>query len=576
MVDICSFAELKYPSVQNRRSAGSMCPLSVKGLKDHPYCRRRHVLFFLFFLFLSGGMWAVPDTLDPAVQRFREWEFARVPALRIMEGKLNTAILPAERKSEWWQRRHRQKLAEVRGKKKDTRLVFLGNSITHNLEKPGNREVWNAFFGDYDPLNLGFGGDRTENVLWRIQHGELEGLHPRLLVLLIGTNNTDAEHYPTVHTGPEVAEGIARICYEVQKRLPETKILVLGIFPYGRDPHDPRRLANEEANRLVSQLADGRKIFFLNLQDRFVDPQGHIDPSLMPDYLHPSRAGNWLWAKTMSPVVKEIIEDVYVPVRALSDDLPLKVRYKKIDSTQLYLYIWYPPDFQRGDRRPAIIFFFGGGWRVGSPHQFTKQARYLARLGMIAMTADYRVEKRDHTTPFEAVKDAKSAIRFLRSHALLLGIDPGRIVASGGSAGGHIAAAAGIVPGLEEKGEDTTVSSRPNALVLFNPVFDNGPGGYGYDRIGERYGEISPLHNIAPGDPPTILFFGDHDNLVPVSTIHAFRRKMLEAGNRCDLFLYPGQEHGFFNSWFPEYFQKTMEATRNFLRSLGYLPEDGG
>ncbi|HHJ10808.1 MAG TPA: alpha/beta hydrolase [Bacteroidetes bacterium] len=261
-------------------------------------------------------------------------------------------------------------------------------------------------------------------------------------------------------------------------------------------------------------------------------------------------------------------EDFYSPLR---DSLPLKVRYKKIDSTELYLYIYYPPAYVSGEKHPAIVFFFGGGWIGGSVQQFAGHAKYFASRGMVAMTAEYRVKSRNHTTPFDAVRDAKSAIRFIRAYADVLGVDPHRIVASGGSAGGHIAAAAGIIKGLEESGEDTTVSSRPDALVLFNPVFDNGPGGYGYDRIGERYREISPFHNIAPGDPPAILFFGTRDQLVPVKTIKAFQKKMQAAGNRCDLFLYEGEKHGFFNYSHPEYYKKTIHEADKFLTSLGFL-----
>ena len=134
------------------------------------------------------------------------------------------------------------------------------------------------------------------------------------------------------------------------------------------------------------------------------------------------------------------------------------------------------------------------------------------------MVADYRVKSRHGTTPFECVKDGKSAVRWLRANADRLGIDPNRIAAGGGSAGGHVAAATGNVPGLEEPGEELHVSSVPNALLLFNPVYDNGPGGYGHERVRDRFHEISPLHNIKPGAPPTIVFLGTDNALVPVAT----------------------------------------------------------
>lgn len=251
--------------------------------------------------------------------------------------------------------------------------------------------------------------------------------------------------------------------------------------------------------------------------------------------------------------------------------LPDSLVYKVIDSTKLVMEFTYPEHMTEGQDYPAIIFFFGGGWNGGSVEQFKPQAAFFAQRGMIGIVADYRVKKRQGTTPFEAVKDAKSAIRFLREHAGALQIDPERIVASGGSAGGHLAAATGIVPGLEEEGENLQVSSKPNALVLFNPVFDNGPGGYGYDRIGERYPEISPLHNISEGSPPAIVFLGTDDRLIPVATAEKFKRKMEAVGSRCDLFLYEGQPHGFFNYKNPANYRKTVLEAAHFLESLGYI-----
>lgn len=245
--------------------------------------------------------------------------------------------------------------------------------------------------------------------------------------------------------------------------------------------------------------------------------------------------------------------------------------YKTIDSVSLALDVIYPPDMKAGKRYPAIIFFFGGGWNGGSIQQFEPHAIHFAKRGMIAIMADYRVKSRHETTPFDAVEDAKSAIRFLRENSESLQIDTSLIAASGGSAGGHLAAAAGTLTELDNPAEDRNISSKPNALVLFNPVFDNGPDGYGYERIGDRYPEISPIHNIREGAPPTIVFLGTEDRLIPVATAEAFKKKMEVVGSRCELFLYEGQKHGFFNFRNSEYYQRTLKETDNFLVSLGYI-----
>ena len=250
--------------------------------------------------------------------------------------------------------------------------------------------------------------------------------------------------------------------------------------------------------------------------------------------------------------------------------------YKEASGSRLKLYLFRPEGHQAGDKRPAIVFFFGGSWNGGSPKQFEPHARYLARRGMVAIVADYRVKSRQKTSPFECVKDGKSAVRWLRKNSERLGIDPSRLAAGGGSAGGHVAAATGTVPGLEEDGEDTSVSSLPNALVLFNPVFDNGPMGYGHSRVKDRFREISPIHNLSKKTPPTIVFLGTKDKLVPVSTAQRYKKLMEKSGGRCDLHLYKNQPHGFFNGpdrggSFNPYYLKTVTAMDRFLASLGYL-----
>jgi acetyl esterase/lipase len=254
-------------------------------------------------------------------------------------------------------------------------------------------------------------------------------------------------------------------------------------------------------------------------------------------------------------------------------DKPMSITYKVIDSVKLELTFRYPPKFKKTKKYPTIIFFFGGGWNGGTIEQFKPQAEYFASRGMITVLADYRVKSRHKTTPYEAVADAKSAIRFLRQHAKELNVNPNKIAASGGSAGGHLAAACGNCPGLDEASEDVSVSSKPNALVLFNAVFDNGPDGFCYERMGERWKEISPAHNINKNAPPTIVFLGREDHLIPVSTAENYKAKMDALGRACDLHLYDGAGHGFFNKtkYDGEFYIKTVHEADVFLKSLKFL-----
>jgi arylsulfatase len=247
----------------------------------------------------------------------------------------------------------------------------------------------------------------------------------------------------------------------------------------------------------------------------------------------------------------------------------------------LRLTIYNPTGFVRNHVYPAIVFFFGGSWVNGSTVQFVKHAEYFASRGMVAILADYRIKSRDSTTPFDAVMDAKSVFRYVRAHASALHIDGNRIVGAGGSAGGHLAAAAATLPGLNDPGDDTTISAKPDALVLFNPVIDNGPNGFGYAKVGDRYREISPIDNITGPEPPTIIFFGTADQVVPVATAQRYKQRMEETGNRCELFLYKDQKHGFFNYNNKDltYYNETLRRADEFLVSLGYLegkPSIGG
>lgn len=229
-----------------------------------------------------------------------------------------------------------------------------------------------------------------------------------------------------------------------------------------------------------------------------------------------------------------------------------------------------------------MVFFFGGGWTNGSPNQFYAHCKYLASRGMVAMSADYRVKSRQDVTPFECVADAKSAMRFVRSHAAELGIDPERVAAGGGSAGGHLAAACGTIVDLDEPSEDKSVSSRPNAVVLFNPAVmlafdaDASASTERLQSLKERFKgrdakEISPYHHVAAGQPPTIIFHGIADTTVPYRTVEQFTAAMKNAGNRCELVGYEGQTHGFFNFGRTDKFFDTVAEMDRFLVSLGYL-----
>ncbi len=258
--------------------------------------------------------------------------------------------------------------------------------------------------------------------------------------------------------------------------------------------------------------------------------------------------------------------------------------YKSIDGIDLKLWIFNPPDLSVGDARPAIIFYFGGGWAQGTPRQFKKHCEYLAARGIVAILSDYRVSKRHNVKAEKCVQDAKSSIRFMRQNAARLGIDPDKIISAGGSAGGHLGASVAILPGHNDPTDDTSISCKPNASVLFNPVLatDEIPGKFELvDRFSKTLESrfegslkaVSPYHHIKFGVGPMLIFHGTEDKTVPYETAKAFHDKMRATGNVCTLVSYEDSDHGFFN-----YGKKangpyidTVKKMDDFLVLHGYL-----
>ncbi|GAB1308891.1 alpha/beta hydrolase [Urechidicola sp. KH5] len=247
------------------------------------------------------------------------------------------------------------------------------------------------------------------------------------------------------------------------------------------------------------------------------------------------------------------------------------VVYKSIGKSDLKLHFFYPSNHKISNKTPVIVFFHGGGWRGGGPSQFFNQSKYFASRGLVAVSVQYRTEKSHGTSPKDCVKDGKSAIRWIRSHAGEYGIDPDKMIASGGSAGGHIAASTAILDKYNETGEDTSTSCMPNALVLFNPVINNGNEGFGYELVKEYWKDISPAHNLKRGLPPTLILLGTKDTAFKPHLAQKFKQEMEGFGNECKLMLYKDQVHAFFNISHRDMHFKTMADADTFLISLGYL-----
>ena len=208
---------------------------------------------------------------------------------------------------DWWTKRNFE-VNEI-AKKGDIDLVFLGDSITHAWEGKlwawdGELWIWDQYYKHRKPLNLGFSGDRTEDVLWRIQNGNFDGISPKLVILMIGTNNTGHRM-----DNPEwIADGIKAIIEKIHEKTPNTKILLLGIFPRGATPEEPERINNNNVNKIIKNYPKQyRFVHYMDIGEHFLDRDGRLSKEIMPDLLHLSAKGYQIWAESIEEKVKELL-----------------------------------------------------------------------------------------------------------------------------------------------------------------------------------------------------------------------------------------------------------------------------
>jgi len=239
----------------------------------------RYYLFLFIVLFVSN---IFSQTEDPA---------------SVPKNKLNI---------EWWKDRHEEK---TEPREAGPQLVLVGNSIFHTLDYAKGVEVWNRYLNHFHTVNLGFSGDRTENVIWRLENGEIDQINPKLILLLIGTNNTDGNHFLAITEPKALQDAIWKITRIIRKKLPETKILILGIFPYGYKANYRDNLNKETNKYLATFPSKDKQIFYRDIGNIFLDENGKIDKGLMPDYLHPNVNGHLLMFKTLAPDIEKLMAD---------------------------------------------------------------------------------------------------------------------------------------------------------------------------------------------------------------------------------------------------------------------------
>ena len=274
------------PVVQCVCSTRYNAPVPIIALhhpnKRHPMRTHHATKAFVSFLCLLAS---VASARDPDQQ---------IPALK-------PEVQTAAWAQAWWMPRHKEKLEGLK-KQEKIDLIMIGDSITHGWEN-GGRKVWDKYYAKRNAFNLGFSGDRTENVLWRLQHGAVDGISPKLAIIMIGTNNAGHRQ----DKAEDTAAGVKAIVDQLRTRLPNMKILVLAIFPRGKDATDGLRKLNDATNKILAGYADNQHVYYLDVNSKFLEDGGVLPAAIMPDLLHPNEKGYEIWAEAMEPTVKQLM-----------------------------------------------------------------------------------------------------------------------------------------------------------------------------------------------------------------------------------------------------------------------------
>ncbi len=326
-------------------------------------------------------------------------------------------------------------------------------------------------------------------------------------------------------------------------------------------------------------------IIWLPLQNIYMLPMNRIVLSLLVLTLVFTSCKSKLEKKDKS--LQEMQEDNdqakenYTPTLASANATPV---FKKInDTTELHLSIYFPQGIKKGDAKPAIIYFFSGAFLTGSPAQFEPHCQYFASRGIVAIAADYRVIKRNGGNALNCIYDAKSAVRYVREHAAELNVDPNKIIVSGGSAGAFLALTCAIDdPKWQDATDNTSISCKPNAMILLNPVVNAMEHNFRIEKFKDNATdsldashakEVDPLTHITAGMPPMIMFHGTADKISGYNFVEQYHKEYVAAGNQCDLISYKDQKHGFTAVKFKggKYYRETLYKSDVFLTQLGYL-----
>ena len=489
------------------------------------------------------------DLLHPSPAGAEAWAQSMEPTLAELMGDQplaagpagNSALIPVtklENDSYDWYARH----ADVLRVKEsiDPDVVLIGDSITHfwggepkaaQANGPGS---WHATFGKYRTLNLGFGWDRIQNVLWRLDHGELDGLHPRVVVLHIGTNNTSDTESARSNTPEEIAEGVGAILRRLRAKVPDARIILMAVFPREQNPDHPRRVRISEINQRLADFAHMPGITFLDIGPKLLQADGTIARDSMADFCHPTDKGYQIWGEALAPLLAWATQSdasertgasppqtfVLWPEQAPIGDGTFEKSEARITV--------YRPAHPNG---AAAVICPGGGYGglVTGP-EGSGIAHWLNAHGIAGIVLEYRLP---HGRAFVPLLDAQRAIRLARAHAQEWGYNPHRIGIIGFSAGGHLASTVATHFDSGKAADEDPIeraSSRPDFAILVYPVITMGEKthrGSSQNLLGaapspELIDLFSNEKQVTSETPPVFLAHALDDKVVPVEHSRMF------------------------------------------------------
>lgn len=242
--------------------------------------------------------------------KLKEWIIIPLITLILIScnGRISSAVLSTDKlDTSWWKNRHDNVLIQIQ--ERDPQLILIGNSITHALDDSANIEFWDKHLNQYNTVNLGFGGDRTENVIWRLENGEIDNISPKVATLLIGTNNLDGNHYSEISDPKDLAKGIWKICSIINDKLPDTEIALLAILPYGSKTENYHNRLIKETNAIIKRFPDkNKKIHYYDIGHVLEREDSRLRYDLMPDFLHPNTEGYRLIFDALAPEIEKLMK----------------------------------------------------------------------------------------------------------------------------------------------------------------------------------------------------------------------------------------------------------------------------